>query len=70
MSKIKLSHWKERTPEFWRNIGNAALYGLPLLQTVVVASPFSAEIRLWATFVLSFALVLVKMVTKLFKEES
>lgn len=70
MGKMKLSNWSERTPKFWKRIGDTALYGLPLLQTIIMASPLSTDIRLWTGFVLSVLLVGVKMLTKFFKEDS
>jgi hypothetical protein len=68
MSKLKLSHWKERTPEFWRRVGNTALYGLPLLQIAIMSSPLSTDVRLWTGFVLTLALVGIKTLTKFLKE--
>ena len=69
MSKLKLSHWKERTPEFWRKVGNTALYGLPLLQVAVMSSPLSTDVRLWSGFILTLILIGVKTLTKFLKEE-
>ncbi len=68
MSKIKLSNWKEKTPQFWKRIGDTALYGLPLLQAAIMASPLSTDIRLWAGFVLTVLLIGIKTFTKFFKE--
>ena len=69
MSGLKISHWKERTPEFWRKVGNTAVYSLPLLSGTIMASPLSADIRQWLVFGLSVCLVAAKGLTKFLKEE-
>ena len=65
---MKLSNWNKRTPKFWRNIGNTAIYSLPLLTTAVMASPLSGDTRQWINFVLTILLVGAKAISKFFVE--
>lgn len=65
-----VSNWGKKTPCFYRRLGNIAIYTLlPGLITAIMASPLSLDVKLWFNFILTLALLLLKVLTKFFAEE-
>ena len=67
---FKVSNWNKYTPKFWKYLGNACIYSLPLFQGIVMQSPFNSETKIWINFILGVLLVSAKMITKFFAEET
>ena len=66
---FKISNWNKITPKCWKRIGDVCIYSLPLLQGVIMQSPFSSDTKIWINFILGIFLVGSKMITKFFSQE-
>lgn len=61
---IRLSNYYKRTPALWKRIGDAALFGIPLLTGAFASIPMDENTKLWIIGVCNVVLAVVKIITK------
>lgn len=66
---FKLDNFNKVTPKFWKRLGNTCIYSLPLLQGVIMSSPFNSDTKIWLNFIVGILLVGSKFITKFFSED-
>lgn len=66
---FKTENLSKQTPKLWKRIGDVAIYTLPMWQAAVIASPLSADARMWIGFGIALLLPAIKGITKFFAYE-
>lgn len=62
-------NFNKPTPMRWRNIGDALLVSIPLLDLTISQSPLPESAKIWIKFIGGILLVGGKFLTKLFHDD-
>ena len=67
---ISLSNYSKKTPDKIKLIGDIMLFSAPLISAAIMAAPFAEPLKSWLLFGFNVALVIGKIITKFFGEET
>lgn len=66
---MKLSNYYKKTPRKWKQIGDAALFGIPLISGTIMPLPIDENLKIWILFGFNLGLAVVKIITKFVGDE-
>ena len=66
--ELKISNLKKPSNKKLKLIADVLLYALPAYSTVIIASPLSEGVKLWANFAITFVVITIKGLTKFTSE--